>query len=475
MGRRLVALGAGGIESVSSFELHRHSCVARRSTRASDAATVTVAAVDGDGRALVELEGETLSVDGALVGERVSVRARRGRGRGQRRRAVLLEVLDASEARVQPACAHFGVCGGCRFQHMSARAQHALKQKQLLDALDANGGLAPDEILGPLTGPTTGYRRRARLGVKYVAKKGGTLVGFREHASPKVAELATCAVLDPRIGNALGALRRLIDRLAIRHRVPQLEVAMGDSDTALVVRHLERLSEHDRAVLEAFARERAWQIHLQPGGPESIEPLYPEAPVPLVYALPEFDLDLEFLPTDFVQINAVVNRELVRAAIDHLDLTPSSRVLDLFCGIGNFTLAAARRAASVTGVEGDAALVERARGNAGRNAIEHVEFFAADLTDCDARAPWWRSAPDRVLLDPPRTGAERVLEALGEPFPERIVYVSCNPRTFARDASVLVRRKGYRLARAGIVDMFPHTGHCESLAVFDRPGRPGSR
>ena len=390
--------------------------------------------------------------------------ARAGRGA-----ADLVEIVEASPMRVPPACPHFGVCGGCRFQHMPVRAQHALKQQQLLDALDTCGGLVPQRLLAPLEGPVTGYRRRARLGVKYVPGKGGALVGFREHASPKVAELTSCAVLEPRVGNALGALRGLIDRLDVRHRVPQLEVAMGDRDTALVLRHLEPLSARDRALLAQFARARDWQIHVQSGGPETIEPLWPEAPAALTYAMPEFDLALEFLPTDFVQINACMNRALVAAAIRHLDPKPNSRVLDLFCGIGNFTLAAARRAGSVIGVEGDAALVDRARANARRNAIGHAQFVAADLCDFDSDARWWRSAPDRLLLDPPRSGAGQVLEALREPLPDRIVYVSCNPRSFAADARLLVRDMGYRLACAGIVDMFPHTGHCESLAVFEQP------
>lgn len=451
----------------------RQNRTRRGAAEITEPAVVTVAALDADGRARVELDGQSLSVDGALVGERVVVRARRGRrGRG---RADLVEVLEASPERVPPVCPHFGTCGGCRFQHMPANAQCALKQQQLLGALDAHGALAPERLLAPLGRQSTGYRRRARLGVKFVPKKGGALVGFRERESPKVAELTRCAVLEPRVGDAIEALRRLVDRLEVRERVPQLEVAMGDDGTALVLRHLEPLCGRDRAVLEAFARERAWQIHLQPGGPDSIEPLWPQVPEPLVYALPEFDLELEFLPTDFIQINGAVNRALVGAALHHLNPKPNSRVLDLFCGIGNFTLAAARRARSVIGVEGDATLVDRACGNARRNAIGNVEFVAADLSDFDADASWWSAMPDRLLLDPPRTGAERVLRALREPFPDRIVYVSCNPETFARDACLLVRDMGYRLSCAGIVDMFPHTAHCESLALFERPEGAGAQ
>jgi 23S rRNA (uracil1939-C5)-methyltransferase len=351
---------------------------------------------------------------------------------------------------------------------MPSQAQLEQKQQLLLRTLDEHGGLQPDALLDPLTGPSTGYRRRARLGVKYVPGKGGTLVGYRERNSAKVAELDACATLEPRIGASLCELRRMLDKLDIRHRVPQLEVSLGDDDTALVLRHLEPLSTRDRAVLVEFVRERGWQLYVQPGGPESVEPLWPEEPAPLRYALPEFDLELEFLPTDFVQVNAAMNRVLVGAALHHLDVQADSRVLDLFCGIGNFTLAAARHAAMVTGVEGDPSLVSRAESNARRNRIDNVAFVSADLSRFDTGWDWWRESWDRVLLDPPRTGAAEVLNALYRRLPDRIVYVSCNPETLARDAGGLVHRKGYRLSHVGVVDMFPHTAHCEAMAVFDQ-------
>ena len=450
----------------------------------------TVEALDDAGRGIVRIDGRPVPVEGALAGERVVCRPRRGRRRGAG--AELVEVLETAHARVEPACPHFGVCGGCRLQHMPSDAQRDLKQRGLLRALHEHGRVEPEQLLEPLTGRSTAYRRRARLGVKYVPGKGGTLVGFREKNGAKLAELDACAVLEPRVGNAIGSIRRLLDRLDIRHRIPQLEVAMGDTATALVLRHLEPLSVSDRAVLLEFVRERDWQLYLQPGGPDTVHALWPADPAPLSYALPDFDLDLEFLPTDFIQVNAAMNHALVRAAVHHLDLRADSRVLDLFCGIGNFTLAVARRAASVTGVDGDAALVSRALGNAHRNRIDNVSFVGADLMRVDGQWDWWRggsgillrsssSIPglgqwDRLLLDPPRSGAEEVLSALGGPrggpldgqLPQRIVYVSCNPETLARDAGLLVHRKGYRLRHAGIVDMFPHTAHCEAMAVFVR-------
>lgn len=455
---------------VPEIEPGNPSPTARRPATAGIA--VTVEALDEVGCGRVRTNDQTLLVDGVLPGERVLVRPRRGRR--QRHRADLIEVLVAARERIDPVCAHFGTCGGCALQHMPSHAQIELKQRHLLRTLDEQGDVRPRALLEPLAGDGTGYRRRARLGVKYVPGKGGTLVGFREKDSAKVAELEACAVLDARIGDAIGELRGVLDALEIRHRIPQLEVAMGDRDTALVLRHLEPLPGHDRAILVAFARQRGWQLHLQPGGPQSIEPLWPEKPAPLRYALPEFGLELEFLPTDFIQVNSAMNRALVRAAVHHLDVRPTSRVLDLFCGIGNFTLAAARRAAEVTGVEGDRGLVSRARVNAHHNRIDNANFVADDLSDFDVSRAWWRTRWDRLILDPPRTGAERVVKSLHGHLPERIVYVSCNPETLARDARDLVHGHGYQLARAGVVDMFPHTKRCEAMAVFERSGASAS-
>ena len=431
------------------------------------AVAVTVEALDEAGRGVVHIHGKPVRVEGALVGERVVCRPRRGRR--QAHQADLLEVLEAAPARVEPVCPHFGVCGGCRLQHMPIAAQLEWKQEGLQRAFFEHGRLQPDTLLDPLTGPSTDYRRRARLGVKYVPGKGGALVGFREKTGAKLAELETCVTLEWRVGKEIKNIRRMIDKLDIRQRIPQVEVSMGDTDTALVLRHLDAVSESDRRVLVEFVRERDWQLHLQPGGPASVAPLWPVDPAPLSYGLPEFGLEFEFLPTDFIQVNAAMNNLLVSAAVQHLDLHADSRVLDLFCGIGNFTLAIARRAARVTGVEGSEALVSRALANARRNRIDNVAFMSADLSRVDGQQDWRQEQWDRLLLDPPRSGAAQVLGALGQKLPQRIVYVSCNPQSLARDAELLVHQEGYHLSHAGIIDMFPHTPHCEAMAVFQRP------
>ena len=422
-------------------------------------------ALDDAGRGVVHAHGRRLAVDGALPGERIVCRPHRGRRRAHR--AELVSVLEASATRVDPVCAHFGACGGCRLQHMPGDAQLDWKQRALALAFTEHAGVEPETYLDPLTGPTTGYRRHARLGVKYVPGKGGTLVGYREKHGGKLAELTTCATLEPRVGREIANIRRMLDGLEIRHRIPQLEVAMGDSDTALVLRHLEQVSAVDGGVLRDFAAARDWQLHLQPGGPDSVQPLWPREPPPLSYALPDFDLVFEFLPLDFIQVNAAMNRLLVREAARHLDLRADSRVLDLFCGIGNFTLVMARVAAQVTGIEGDASLVSRSLGNARRNRIDNVRFALADLGRTDVDWDWQHERWDRLLLDPPRSGAAHVLGALRAPLPQRIVYVSCNPQTLARDSALLVHRKGYHFLHAGVVDMFPHTARCEAMAVFE--------
>jgi 23S rRNA (uracil1939-C5)-methyltransferase len=441
------------------------------SGRAPPAVVVaTVEALDEAGRGIVRIDGKPMQVEGALVGERIQCRPRRGRR--QAHQADLVEVLEAARARVEPVCPHFGVCGGCRLQHMPIAAQLAWKQQGLLRALFEHGELQPGTLMAPLSGHSTDYRRRARLGVKFVPGKGGALVGFREKHGAKLAQLESCATLESRVGNEIKNIRRMINKLDIRQRIPQVEVSMGDTDVALVLRHLDPVSESDRGVLLEFVAERDWQLHLQPGGPDSVQPLWPADPAPLSYRLPEFALEFEFLPADFIQVNAAMNNLLVSAAVQHLDLRADSRVLDLFCGIGNFTLAIARRAAGVTGVEGSEALVSRALANARHNRIQNVSFMSADLSRADGQQEWQHQQWDRLLLDPPRSGAREVLSALGENLPQRIVYVSCNSQSLARDAELLVHRKGYYLSHAGIIDMFPHTVHCEAMAVFERRGGP---
>ncbi|MDX1433963.1 MAG: 23S rRNA (uracil(1939)-C(5))-methyltransferase RlmD [Gammaproteobacteria bacterium] len=437
--------------------------------RATILGPVRIEDLDDRGRGVARVDGRMIFIEGALTGERVRYRPRR---RGRRADVgETVEVLEASPRRVVPACPHYASCGGCRMQHAEHALQLDWKERELLRALAAQGDLRPAELLAPIAGPLGGYRRRARLGARLVPGKGGVLVGFREKFSNKVAALERCAVLDGRVGDSIGELARLLDRLAARDRVAQLEVSVADGALAVVLRHLVPLGEDDRARLVDFARARGWQLYLQPGGPDTIHPLWPQAPASLTYALPEFGVELAFAPTDFVQVNAEVNRRLVAHAVDALAPGPDARVLDLYCGIGNFSLALARRARHVTGIESNAAMVERARGNAERNRIDNVAFQAADL-DADPRGtPWWSAPWDGVLLDPPRSGAATVLGALAAPYPRRIVYVSCNPQTLAADGELLTRDKGYTLSAAGVVDMFPHTAHCEAMAVFDAGAR----
>jgi 23S rRNA (uracil1939-C5)-methyltransferase len=414
--------------------------------------------------------GKTAFVAGALPGEQI--RFRRTRRRRQHDDAELLEVLTPSAARVVPRCPHFGVCGGCLLQHLDGAAQLLAKERELRDNLERVGRVTPRAWLPPLPGPLWGYRRRARLGVKFVHKKGRVLVGFRERAAPYIAELSRCEVLAPPAGELIAPLAELIGTLTIREQLPQIELAVADNGTALVLRVLEAPSDEDRARLAAFASAHGVRLWLQPAGPDSARELREPPGPPLHYRLGGGDLTLEFAPTDFIQVNARVNESLVARALELLELDAASRVLDLFCGLGNFTLALARRAAHVTGVEGEAGLIARARGNAERNAIVNVEFHCADLTRVSEEgAPWLRRGYTHVLIDPPRSGAAEVLAPLARLAPRRLLYISCHPGSLARDLGVLVHEHGMTLEAAGVVDMFPHTAHLESLALLSTAAR----
>jgi 23S rRNA (uracil1939-C5)-methyltransferase len=412
-------------------------------------------------------DGKAAFVDGALPGERVRFQ-RHARHRSHDA-ARLVEVLQASPDRVVPRCAHFGVCGGCALQHLAPAAQLALKQQELADALARIGQAEPAEWLAPLAGPVWNYRRRARLGAKYVRKKGRTLVGFRERAGPFVADLAACEILVPPVDRLITPLAALIEGLSIREALPQIEVAVGDVAT-LVMRVLEAPSPADLAAFAAFEVQHECRILLQPGGLDTIRRLDGAAPEPLVYRLPRFELEYEFLPSDFVQVNAAINERMVELALEQLALDAGSSVLDLFCGLGNFTLPVARTAASVVGVEGDAGLVERARGNARRNGLGNAQFHVANLMDEALGEPAWaRGRYSHVLLDPPRAGAREVLPLVARLAEQRIVYISCHPGSLARDVGELVQQHGWQLLRAGVIDMFPHTTHVESVVVLE-PG-----
>ena len=429
-----------------------------------------IASLDQEGRGIARIDGKAVFVEGALPGEVVTITTQKRKPTFDL--ACADAVLKANAARVEPRCPHFGVCGGCSQQHFDAAAQVAAKQRTLEDALWRLGRVRPALLMPPIHGPSWEYRHRARLSARYVVKKGGMLIGFHERKSSYVADMTSCSVLPRRISDLLPKLRALIGGLTVRDRLPQIELAVGDGENAahvLVLRILDPLAPEDESALLAFADAHGVQFFLQPGGPGTAAPLRPNEPA-LAYALPEFDLEFPFSPTEFTQVNPAINRVLVRRAIGLIDPRPGERIADFFCGIGNFTLPLARRCGTAVGIEGSASLVDRAtqiagfNGLAGKATFQVANLFAATPESFEALGPL-----DKILVDPPREGAIALVKALpGDGAPERIVYVSCNPATLARDASVLVHDHGYDLAAAGVVNMFPHTSHVESIALFAR-------
>ncbi len=418
-----------------------------------------------DGRGVAHVAGKTVFVADALPGERVRARLTRRHRHFDEARAG--EILRASPDRVVPRCPHFGVCGGCALQHLDPAAQIAAKQKVVAENFARIGHVEPARWLPPLTAEPWGYRRRARLSVRHVAKKGRTLVGFRERDPRFVADLAHCDVLDPALGEKLDLLGVLLNSMEGAASIPQIEFSAGDASRVLVFRHLAPLPDGDREKLVRFGREHGFAILLQPGGHESVHPLWPES-VTLDYALPGYGLKLAFGPLDFVQVNARINGKMIDHAVRLLAPEPADRVLDLFCGLGNFSLPLARHAAWVCGVEGATGLVERARANADANGIGNAEFHLGDLAGDVRGSAWARADWDLLLLDPPRSGAGELLKQLPGRSVRRVVYVSCHPGSLARDAGTLVRAHGFRLQAAGVMDMFPHTAHVESIALFER-------
>jgi 23S rRNA (uracil1939-C5)-methyltransferase len=416
-----------------------------------------------DGEGIVHA-GKAAFVPGALPGEVVRfLRRKRFKSHDE---AELQEVLTASPLRVAPACPHFSLCGGCALQHLSEASQIDVKTQQLRDNLLRLGKVEPEQWLVPITAPVWRYRRRARLGARYVHKRQRSLVGFRERQGSFIAAINACEVMAEPVNRLIEPLSELFSALSIRDRIPQVEVAVGDLATALILRALSPPTEADVAALRAFESRYGVHWYLQTGGLATVRPLTPPAPV-LEYALPEFDVRLRFLPTDFVQINAAINRQLVSRVVELLQLDASSRVLDLYCGLGNFSLPLARRAAQVVAVEGEAGLIERARANAALNELANAQFHVADLAaEKVAAAPWWQGGHTHVLLDPPRAGAREVLPSIARIRPQRVVYVSCHPATLARDLGLLVHEHGFRLLATGVADMFPHTAHIESYAVL---------
>ena len=407
-------------------------------------------------------EGKVVFVEGGLPGERAAVRVFRQKPRFALARMISVE--NPSAERREPRCPHFGVCGGCVLQHAEGALQLEAKRDWLEQSLARIGKTAPERWLPSVQGEEWGYRRRARLSVRRVPEKGGVLVGFRERRSSYVTNLRECPVLPNEISALILPLKDLVEGLSIHDRVPQIEVAVGDNAAALVFRHLLPLCDADLARLRAFALEHRVHVWLQPGGPEGAHPLEP-AVSELYYELPEFAVRLQFRPTDFTQVNHAVNRLLVARALELLDPRPGERIADLFCGLGNFSLPVARRGAEIVGFEGSRELVERARANAAANGLV-AQFEARDLFKEDLSA---FGSFDKMLLDPPRQGAIEIVKSLPEQGgPRRLVYVSCDPATLARDAGVLVHTRGYRLAAAGVVNMFPHTAHVESVALFEK-------
>ncbi len=432
-----------------------------------DPETAMIDAVTHDGRGITATEGKKVFVAGALAGEEVRfIRRKRRRNFDE---AELLEVLQPSPERVDARCEAFGRCGGCALQHVSIEQQRDIKSGTLRDNLQRIAKVEPREWLQPLTGPEWHYRRRARLGVKDVPGKGRVLVGFRERHAPFITDMRRCEVIAKPVDDLIAPLSELIGQLSIRARLPQIEVAVAENGVAFVFRVLDPPSDDDMTLLCKFGEEHGLRIWLQPGGLDSLQLAWPlEDPGPLTYVLPEFDIEVAFEPIDFVQVNGDINRHMVHAAIDYLAPGADDRVLDLYCGIGNFSLPLGRKSGEVVGIEGEPMLVERATANALRNGLDNVSFRCADLAAIDGSQNWIKEHWDRVLLDPARSGAAEVVTHMRSIDPERIVYVSCHPGTLARDAATLVHEHNYTLEAAGIIDMFPHTAHAESIAVFSK-------
>ncbi|MCK6393722.1 23S rRNA (uracil(1939)-C(5))-methyltransferase RlmD [Zoogloea sp.] len=426
-----------------------------------------IESLDHDGRGVSHVDGKTIFIDGALPGERVSFVSHRIKPRFEV--ADVERIIEPCSQRITPPCPHFGVCGGCSMQHLEATAQVAAKQRVLEDALWHLARARAGELYPPIVGPAWGYRYRARLTVRMVPSKGGMLIGFHERRSSYVAPMDECAILPPHVSAMVPRLRALVAGLSAPDRLPQIEIAVGEGITVVVLRHLQAFTAADEACLAAFARDEGVQVWGQLSGPDSARRLFPAEAPGLAYTLPEFGVSMAFRPTDFTQVNMGINRLLMRRAMQLLDPRPGERIADLFCGLGNFSLPIAKLGARVVGVEGSDALVRRAGENARANGLEaRSEFYAANLFEATEDSIAALGHLDKMLIDPPREGAVAVVKALGPSAPRRIVYVSCNPATLARDAAVLIHEKGYRLKGAGIANMFPQTSHVESIALFER-------
>ncbi len=432
---------------------------------------LTIDDLSHDARGIAHRDGKAVFVTGALPGEKVQVqRLHQGKAFDQGALASLEDVIERSPERTEPRCAHFGVCSGCSLQHLDAAAQIRYKNNHLREDLKRIGRVEPLHWLAPLTADVWGYRHKARLSVKDVQKKGKVLVGFRELDGRFVADVAHCHTLAPVVGTRIAELTALIQTLDARREIPQIEIAVANNACALVFRHLSPLSGADQAKLQAYGAAADLQIWLQPKGPDTVHCIS-QNPAVLRYQLPAYGLDVEFLPLDFTQVNPSLNQKMLAQALDLLALQPGDSVLELFCGLGNFTLPMAQTGAKIFAVEGDAGLVKRARANAERQGLaDNIEYRVANLFEPQIENAWARAPYNKLLLDPPRAGAEQILRELPNLSAERIVYVSCNPATFARDAEILVHQRGYQLHSAGVMDMFTHTSHVESIALFTKAG-----
>lgn len=441
----------------------------RQVTASNTLISTTITGLSHDGRGITTMDdGKTTFVSGALPTEKVNFKLTKRHSRYNEGEAV--DILEPSPSRTTPDCPHFAICGGCSLQHMTMPAQIELKQTILLEQLKHFGQVTPETILPPISANHWGYRRKARLGARYVRKKEKMLIGFREKSSSYLADIDKCLILDPRVGQHLPDMRKMVSELTQFEHIPQIEVAAADKNVALVFRHMTDLPAEDIAKLIEFGKNYQFEIYLQPNSPKPLEKIWPNDNRNLLsYALPDYQLDMQFHPLDFTQINAEVNPLMIKKALELLDPQPTENILDLFCGLGNFTLPIARYAQHVVGVEGSKEMVIRAGDNAKHNGISNAEFFAANLAEIpEARPAWMKKKYDKILLDPARTGAKEIIDIFPSLAAKRIVYVSCNPATLARDAGELVNKQGWKLKAVGVINMFPHTSHVEAIALFEK-------
>lgn len=429
--------------------------------------TVIIESLDQEGRGVAHADGKVIFIEGALTAERVTYSSYRKKPSYEL--AKVDQILRQSFMRVQPKCVHFDMCGGCSMQHLDARAQVAVKQRILEDNLARIGKVKPERILPPIYGEAWGYRQRARLSVRHVLKKGKTLVGFHEKSSRYVADMQHCEILPPKIARLLPLLAKMNETLSVRDHLPQIELAVGEHVDVLVLRIMQPLSPEDEVIIRQFADTHQVQFWLQTKGPETVVPFYPLDAPQLDYSIPEFGITMPYAPTDFTQVNSTLNRLMMKLAMHLLSPQPGERIGDFFCGLGNFTLPIARSDAQVVGVEGSSILVKRAAQNADYNGLAaNTSFRAMNLFEMTEEGLLELGHFDKWLIDPPRDGAMELVKSLGVNAPGRIVYVSCNPATLARDAETLVHEKGYKLKAAGAMNMFPHTSHVESIALFEK-------